>query len=167
VPGIDRQLLADLWQPPESVQPSGLAFIHLHGGGHASFDKGLPPNEPWFRHLAAQGHVVMDVAYRLVPETTVPGMQGDVKHAIDWMKRNAAAFGVHPNRAVLDGDSASAHLALLAAYAPDDPLLTPEDMRGEDLSVRASSTTTPSRTTAWRASRLWSGDRWAKPPRDS
>ena len=136
VPGTDRKLLADIWQPPEGVQPSGLAFIHLHGGGHASFDKGLPPNEPWFRHLAAQGHVVMDVAYRLVPETNVPGMQGDVKRAIVWMKRNAAALGVNPDRVVLGGDSAGAHLALLAAYAPDDPLLTPEDVRGEDLSVR-------------------------------
>jgi acetyl esterase/lipase len=55
------------------VPPSGLAFIHLHGGGHASLDKG-GPTAPWFRHLAAQGHVVMDVAYRLIPETTVPGM---------------------------------------------------------------------------------------------
>ena len=26
---------------------------------------------------------------------------------------------------------------MLAAYAPDDPALTPEDVRGQDLSVRA------------------------------
>jgi acetyl esterase/lipase len=136
VPGTERTLLADLWQPPAGVRPSGLAFIHLHGGGHASFDKGLPPNEPWFRHLAAQGHVVMDVAYRLVPETNVPGMQGDVKRAIVWMKRHAARYGVNPDRIVLGGDSAGAHLALLAAYAPDDPLLTPADVRGENLAVR-------------------------------
>jgi hypothetical protein len=92
VPGTDRQLLADLWQPPEGTQPSGLAFIYRHGGGHASGDKG-GPTEPWFRHLAAQGHVVMDVAYRFCPETNVPGMQGDVKRAIVWMKRNAAHYG--------------------------------------------------------------------------
>ena len=136
VPGTERKLLADIWQAPEGVQPSGVALIHLHGGGHASFDKGMPQNVPWFRHLAAQGHVVMDVGYRLVPETNVPGMQGDVKRAIRWMKRNAAAFGVNPDRVVLGGDSAGAHLALLAAYAPDDPLLTPVDLRGENLSVR-------------------------------
>jgi hypothetical protein len=97
---------------------------------------GMLPTEPWFRHLAAQGHVVMDVAYRLAPETNVPGMQGDVKRAVVWMKRDAASFGVNPDRVVLGGDSAGAHLALLAAYSPDDPLLTPEDVRGEDLSVR-------------------------------
>jgi acetyl esterase/lipase len=135
VPGTDRALLADVWRPPVGVPPSGLAFVHFHGGGHTSFDKG-GPTESWFRHLAAQGHVVMDVAYRLIPETNVPGMQGDVKRAIVWMKRNADAFGVRPDRVVLGGGSAGAHLALLAAYAPEDPLLTPEDVRGEDLSVR-------------------------------
>jgi acetyl esterase/lipase len=135
VPGTDRQLLADLWQPPAGTQPSGLAFIYLHGGGDASGDKG-GPTEPWFRHLAAQGHVVMDVAYRFAPETDAPGTQGDVKRAIVWMKRNAAHYGVHPDRIVLGGGSAGGHLALLAAYAPDDPLLTPEDVRGEELAVR-------------------------------
>jgi acetyl esterase/lipase len=136
VPGTNRQLLADLWQPPEGVPPSGLAFIHLHGGGHASLDKGMPDDETWFRHLAAQGHVVVDVAYRLIPEASVPDMQGDVKRAIVWIKRNAASFGVNPDHVVVGGDSSGGHLALLAAYAPDDPLLTPEDVRGEDLAVR-------------------------------
>jgi acetyl esterase/lipase len=74
---------------PAGVQPSGLALIYRHGGGHASMDKG-GPTEPWFRHLAAQGRMVMDVAYRLIPETNVPGMQGDVKRAIVWMMCNAA-----------------------------------------------------------------------------
>jgi acetyl esterase/lipase len=59
-----------------------------------------------------------------------------VKRAIVWMKRHAAAFGVSPDRVVLGGDSAGAHRALLAASAPDDPWLTPEDVRGENLSTR-------------------------------
>jgi acetyl esterase/lipase len=42
----------------------------------------MPWTESWFRHLVAQGHVVMDVSYRLIPETNVPGMQGDVKRAV-------------------------------------------------------------------------------------
>jgi acetyl esterase/lipase len=135
VPGTDRKLLADVWSPPDGVPPSGLGFIYLHGGGYSAFDKG-GPTEPWFRHLAAQGHVVMDVSYRLIPETTVPGMQGDVKRALAWLKRNAGRYGVNPDRIVLGGGSAGSHLALLAAYAPYQPLFTPEDVRGADLSVR-------------------------------
>jgi acetyl esterase/lipase len=135
VPGTDRRLLADVWCPPESVAHSGLGFIYLHGGGYSAFDKG-GPTEPWFRHLAAQGHVVMDVSYRLIPETNVPGMQGDVKRALAWLKRNADRYGVNPDRIVLAGGSAGSHLALLAAYAPYHPLFTPEDVRGANLSVR-------------------------------
>ena len=135
VPGTDRKLLADVWSPPEGVAPSGLGFIYLHGGGYSAFDKG-GPTEPWFRHLAAQGHVVMDVSYRLIPETTVPGMQGDVKRALAWLKRSADRYGINQNTIVLGGGSAGSHLALLAAYAPYHPLFTPEDVRGADLSVR-------------------------------
>ena len=43
----------------------------------------------------------------------------------------------NPERIVLGGGSAGGHLALLAAYTPDHPQLTPPDVQGEDLSVRA------------------------------
>ena len=135
VPGTDRKLLADVWSPPDGVAPSALGFIYLHGGGYSAFDKG-GPTETWFRHLAAQGHVVMDVSYRLIPETNVRGMQGDVKRALAWLKRNADLYGVNPDRIVLGGGSAGSHLALLAAYAPYHPLFTPQDVRDVDLSVR-------------------------------
>jgi acetyl esterase/lipase len=135
VPETDRKLLADVWSPPDGVVPSGLGFIYLHGGGYTAFDKG-GPTEPWFRRFAAQGHVVMDVAYRLIPETNLPGMQGDVKRAVAWLKRNADRYGINPDHIVLGGGSGGSHLALLAAYAPDHPLFTPEDVHGVDLSVR-------------------------------
>lgn len=133
-PGQGRKLLADVWSPPEGVAQSGIGFIYLHGGGYSAFDKG-GPTEPWFRHLAAQGHVVMDVAYRMIPEVAVPGMQGDVKRAIAWLKRNAGRCGVDPARVVIGGGSAGSHLALLAAYAPYHPLFTPAEVCGEDLRV--------------------------------
>jgi acetyl esterase/lipase len=68
IPGSERQLLCDLWQPPENVPPSGLAFIYMHGSAWYLLDKDVG-TRPFFSHLAAQGHVVMDVAYRLAPET--------------------------------------------------------------------------------------------------
>jgi acetyl esterase/lipase len=132
----DRHLLCDIWQPPADVSPSGLAFVYIHGGGWYCMDKDLGTH-PFFRHLASQGHVVMDVAYRLCPETDLYGMVGDVKRAIAWMKANAGDYGVNPDRVVVAGGSAGGHLALLAAYAPNDPDLTPDELRGADLSVRA------------------------------
>jgi len=136
IPGTDRHLLCDIWQPGPGVVPSGLALIYLHPGGWQDLDKGVR-TRPFFRHLAAQGHLVMDVAYRLSHETDLFGMLGDVKRAIVWIKANAARYAVDPRRVVAAGGSAGGHLALLAAYTPSHPRLDPEDVRGNDTSVRA------------------------------
>ena len=87
---------------------------------------------PLFRHLAAQGHVIVDVAYRLFPETDLPGMVADARRALAWVKHHAADLQVQPNRIVLAGGSAGGHLALLAAYTHDDPTLTPAELAGSD-----------------------------------
>jgi acetyl esterase/lipase len=79
----------------------------------------------------------MDVAYRLFPETDMLGMVGDTKRAIAWMKAHGPDYGVNPERVVVGGASSGGSLALLAAYAPADEALTPNDVRDVDLSVRA------------------------------
>jgi len=136
IPGSNRDLLCDLWQPAEGTPSSGLAFLYFHGSGWHWLDKDFQTRR-FFRHLCAQGHVVMDVAYRLCPEVDLYGMLGDVKRAIAWMKENAGKYSVEPTRVVTAGGSAGGHLALLAAYAPDHPDLTPDDLGDADLSVAA------------------------------
>jgi acetyl esterase/lipase len=132
-PGTGREVLCDVWSPSDG-KVSGLAFIYYHGSGWGALDKDYM-TRPIFRHLVAQGHTIMDVAYRLVPEVDIYGMIGDVKHAIAWMKANADRYGVNPDKIVLGGSSAGAHLAMLAGYAPKHPELTPEDLKETDLSV--------------------------------
>lgn len=136
IPGSGRRLLCDVWRPPQQVPPSGLAVVYLHSSGWHWLDKDVG-TRLFFRHLAAQGHVVMDVAYRLCPETDLCGMVGDAKRAIAWMKANAGRYGVQPERIVVAGASAGGQIALLAAYAPDHPELTPDDVNAADTSVRA------------------------------
>jgi acetyl esterase/lipase len=136
VPGTSRQLLCDVWQPPKNINPSGLAFIYLHGSAWYFLDKDVG-TRPFFSHLAAQGHVIMDVAYRLAPETDMIGMVNDVKRAIAWMKENADTYSVNRNRIVVGGGSAGGHLALLAAYTDGNPQFTPMELKGKDLSVCA------------------------------
>jgi acetyl esterase/lipase len=133
IPGTERQLLCDIWRPGNG-DASGLTLVFLHGGAWYMMDKDFG-TRPFFQHLVAQGHTVMDVAYRLCPEVDIYGMIGDVKRAIAWMKANASRYGVDPEKIVLGGGSAGGHLALLAAYTPEHPELTPEDTTHADLSV--------------------------------
>jgi acetyl esterase/lipase len=133
IPGTDRQLLCDIWHPADRIL-SGLTLIFFHGAAWHVSDKDFG-TRPFFRHLVAQGHTVMDVSYRLCPEVDIYGMMGDVKHAIAWMKANASCYGVDPEKIVLGGGSTGCHLALLAAYAPHNKELTPADLANVDLSA--------------------------------
>jgi acetyl esterase/lipase len=124
-PETGKLLLADLWRPPAGVARSGLGVIYVHGGAWrlGEKDKGTG----WmFRRLASQGHTIMDIDYTLAPASDVPGMVQDVKRAVIWLKRNGAEYGVDAQRVALMGGSAGGHLALLAAYTPNDPTLQPD-----------------------------------------
>jgi len=133
VPDTDRQLLCDIWRPAD-CQVSGLAFIYLHGASWYFMDKDFG-TRPFFRHLVAQEHTVMDVSYRLMPEVDIYSMIADVKRAVDWMKANASRYGVNPEKIVLGGGSTGGHLVLLAGYTPGHPELTLDDLISADLSV--------------------------------
>jgi acetyl esterase/lipase len=133
IPGTVRELRCDIWRPGNG-DVTGLALIYFHGGAWFFGDKDVG-TRPFFHHLVAQGHTVMDVSYRLCPEVDICGMVGDAKRAIAWMKANASRFGVNPEKIVIGGGSAGGHLALLAGYAPGQPELTPDDLKSTDLSV--------------------------------
>jgi len=136
IPGTDRKLLCDIWQPPETIKASGLTFIFMHGSAFYILDKDYG-TRPFFKHLAAQGHVIMDVAYRLAPETDLVGMINDVKRAIVWMKDNAIRYEVDPYRIVLGGGSAGGFLALMAAYTINDKKFAPVELEEKDTSCCA------------------------------
>jgi len=126
----EEPLLADLWSPPGGTPGSGVGVIFLHGSGWHYADKDMGTRQ-FFRHLARQGHVILDVAYRLAPKAKLSDMLGDVKRSILWMKSHAAEYNVDPDKIVLMGGSAGAHLALLAAYAPQHPGLEPQAGEGD------------------------------------
>jgi acetyl esterase/lipase len=134
IPGTGRKLLCDIWQPPSSIKCSGIAFIFMHGSAFYFLDKGCG-TRPFFKHLAAQGHVVTDVAYRLAPETDLMGMIHDVKRAISWMKANSNVYGVDPHKIILGGGSAGGYLALMAAFTTDHPSFIPVELDEMDLNV--------------------------------
>ncbi|HET9746003.1 MAG TPA: alpha/beta hydrolase [Chitinophagaceae bacterium] len=134
IPGTDRKLLCDIWQPPASIKSSGIAFIFMHGSAFYILDKDCG-TRTFFKHLAAQGHVIMDIAYRLAPETDLMGMIHDVKRAILWMKANSNVYGVDPHQIIVGGGSSGGYLALMAAFTADHPGFTPDELDEADLNV--------------------------------
>jgi acetyl esterase/lipase len=92
--------------PPLNAFPGASSRSkYLHGSAWYTLDKDFA-TRPLFRHLAAQGHVIVDVAYRLFPETDVPGMVGDAKHAVAWVREHATELAIDEDRIVLAGGSA-------------------------------------------------------------
>jgi len=118
-----KPFLADLWLPKGSTS-GDLGIIYVHGGGWRIGDKDML-TRPFFRRLAGKGYVILDIAYSLHPEADIPTMVREVNQAILWMKENSRAYGVDPERIVLMGGSAGAHLSLLAAYASGQPEFQP------------------------------------------
>ncbi len=104
------------------AQPGGggarPAIVVVHGGSWRAGDKGetMLSNTEWSRAFASRGAVVYDVQYRLAPAVRHPVPMNDVLCALAHVRRHAAADGVDPERVLLIGRSAGAHLALLAAY---------------------------------------------------
>jgi acetyl esterase len=119
-------LEADVWEPPGGLEGadrrSGTdvaaegrpAVIVVHGGGWRSGERGDFPS--WNAWLADEGYVVFDIDYRLSPPPSWRDAPADVACAVGWVKKNAAHYGVDPERVALMGRSAGAQLALLTAY---------------------------------------------------
>ncbi len=135
-PATGQPLLADLWVPPKHTVPSGVGVIYIHGGSWQLGTRDLGTG-PFFQRLATLGHVVMDIDYTLFPYCTMVEMAQEVKQAIGWLKSHADVLGVNPQKVVLIGGSAGAHLALLTAYTPDNERLCPPGtLETTDYSVR-------------------------------
>lgn len=112
-----QPLRLDVYDLPRNDGPRP-AIVVVHGGAWFQGDKSTYDFGLHDRWLAAQGYVVFDVQYRLSGRWPAP--LEDVKCAIRWVRANAARYGVDPERIALMGRSAGAHLALLAAYTPND-----------------------------------------------
>jgi acetyl esterase/lipase len=116
--GNGRDLLLDIFSP-EARADQRTAVLQFHGGGwRGGSRKSLAPHA---RLLAAEGFTAIPTEYRLTGESPWPTQIHDVKAAIRWVRANAAELGVEPDRIVLEGFSAGAHLSLLAAGTPGRP----------------------------------------------
>ncbi|MES2696505.1 MAG: alpha/beta hydrolase [Verrucomicrobiota bacterium] len=94
------------------------AVVYFHGGGWVRGDKAADRECNLGGNFAARGYVFVSVNYVLGPKAW-PANLLDCKNAIRFIRKNAARYGVDPERIAAMGASAGGHLALMAAYTPD------------------------------------------------
>ncbi|MGF1601020.1 MAG: alpha/beta hydrolase fold domain-containing protein [Thermosynechococcaceae cyanobacterium] len=103
----------EIFQPAASGLYPGI--VAIYGG---AWRRGSPlSNLEFNRYIAAQGYVVWAVDYRHAPDHRFPGQLQDIQTALTFLQDHAAEYETDPQRLVLMGRSAGAHLAMLAAYA--------------------------------------------------
>ncbi|WP_394730990.1 alpha/beta hydrolase [Altererythrobacter sp. GH1-8] len=105
----------DFWRAEQAKAP---LVIFVHGGGWKRGDKSMMRGSDKLSHWQSQGYAVASVNYRLVPDSTVEQQAEDVAASVAYFHANASSLGIDPDRIVLVGHSAGAHLV---AFVGTDP----------------------------------------------
>jgi acetyl esterase/lipase len=103
--------LLDLYKPSSGSGPFPLV-IWIHGGGWSMGNKSAVELS---LQMTCHGYAVASINYRLSGAGIFPAQIFDVKAAIRYLRANAIALNVDPNRIGVFGSSAGGHLASLAA----------------------------------------------------
>ena len=113
-----RNLTLNLYEPKDgkSLRP---AILFVHGGSWKMGDK--DQLHLYANHFARAGYVCVCMEYRLMQEAPFPAALEDVLTAVRWTRANAATYGIDPDRLAISGNSAGGHLAMMAAFAANDP----------------------------------------------
>src|SRR5215212_8237844 len=110
--GGDLELKLNVFKPAEGTSKR-TAIVHLHGGGFRGGNKEAV--ERTANHLVERGYVCVNSQYRVADQGKWPAQIEDAKAAIRWTRANAERLGIDPNKIVVAGYSAGAHLSLNVA----------------------------------------------------
>ena len=126
---IDLHL--DVYRPADANLPAlRPGFILIHGGGFTGGSKTNATMVAFGNAYAALGYVAASINYRLVgddPPTealaqdpgsaqSVAAPRVDAARAVEWMRDNAASYGIDPDRIAMGGYSAGAITSMSTAY---------------------------------------------------
>ena len=114
VDGWDGRI--DFYYNPKAEKPTPIV-LNIHGGG---WNHGSKESQTGFQSFFKAGFAVANVAYRLVDVAPAPGAIEDIRSAIEYIKLNAKELNIDPEKVVLMGGSAGAHLALMGGLLEND-----------------------------------------------
>ncbi|HEX4819444.1 MAG TPA: alpha/beta hydrolase [Acidimicrobiales bacterium] len=115
----DPSRLLDLFRPAGDHEARRPAIVWVHGGGFSAGDRGASI-VPFPDSFARSGYVVASIDYDTTvaqPCVSEPHLRQDCRDAFDsavadgqqavrWLKRNAGAYGIDPDRVAIAGESA-------------------------------------------------------------
>jgi acetyl esterase/lipase len=113
--GTDEEQVLDFWS---GATPDAPLVVFVHGGGWKRGDKTMMRGSDKLEHWQALGYAVASINYRLVPDHTVEQQGADVASAVAYLKAQAQALRIDPDRIALIGHSAGAHLVALVGTDP-------------------------------------------------
>lgn len=145
----DNAHMLDIYAPDFAAQPEGApqpkdsasdvtedafpVLIFIHGGGWIRGDK-RNTDEDSVRSYTDNGIIVITLNYRLAGNKSAPfpAFMDDIAAALFWVKNNIAAYHGSPEKIIVSGHSAGAHMVALLACAPvylNNVQLSPKDIK--------------------------------------
>lgn len=112
----------DIHLPKQKVYDKSPVVVFIHGGAWAQGDKEIKYHytEGIKDTLQENGYTVVAINYRLVSKTVdIAEQLNDCKDAIRWIADHADEYNFDTENIGLWGESAGAHLALMAAFSTD------------------------------------------------
>lgn len=119
----------------QSYRPT---LIWIHGGAWIAGDKKkIDPIA--FRIAGLGGYNLVSINYRFADDNSAPWPEivYDVNAAIRWTKLNSKKLGIDPDKLIIAGESAGAHLAAMAAFGSDSQEMRGDKNTGPSTDVRA------------------------------
>jgi acetyl esterase len=113
-----RTLAARIYRPKAASGPLPL-MVYFHGGGWVVGD--LDTHDALIARLARESQCAMaSVDYRLAPEHPFPAPCDDALDALMWFAEHRSRLGFATDRIAVGGDSAGAHLSVVAARGANE-----------------------------------------------
>lgn len=113
--GADSRQNVEFFQLPANVKKPPLV-IFVHGGGWRRGSEKMVDRKPEF--YTGLGYAFASVGYRMLPDAPVEQQAQDVGAAIRMLRDKARELGFDPDRIILTGHSAGAHLVALLGTDP-------------------------------------------------
>lgn len=113
----------DLYLPNDADEPLPV-IIWVHGGAYVGGDKS--DARLYATALASEGYAVISMNYERAPEAKYPTPITQLGEVCAWVRTNAEAYTLDPERLILAGDSAGAHTAATFALIQTNPAYAEE-----------------------------------------